>query len=173
MNLASVKLSFLRQNNKEGLNIIQKIQSYVKQHNVSYNKAITYYLSNCQTKFQKKILNICRTIYPYDGELNLNQVINIQDINNTNLKENIEQTTLSTEEKPEISYVTKFSNFKQRIKHNEDTEIKDKNIGIGKVVETPLYMEQKNDTKVPVETINVSEIKKKKKTGRKKKTIVQ
>lgn len=173
MNLASVKLSFLRQNNKEGLNIIQKIQSYVKQHNVSYNKAITYYLSNCQTKFQKKILNICRTIYPYDGELNLNKVINIQDINNTNLKENIEQTTLSTEEKPEISYVTKFSNFKQRIKHNEDTEIKDKNIGIGKVVETPLYMEQKNDTKVPVETINVSEIKKKKKTGRKKKTIVQ
>ena len=173
MNLASVKLSFLRQNNKEGLNIIQKIQSYVKQHNVSYNKAITYYLSNCQTKFQKKILNICRTIYPYDGELNLNKVINIQDINNTNLKENIEQTTLSTEEKPEISYVTKFSNFKQRIKHNEDMEIKDKNIGIGKVVETPLYMEQKNDTKVPVETINVSEIKKKKKTGRKKKTIVQ
>lgn len=168
MNLASVKLSFLRQNNQEGLQIIKNIQDYVNQHHVSYNKAITYYLSNCKTKFQKKILNICRTIYPYDGELNLNKVINIQN----NVQQVAEQTTLNTDEKDEITYVTKYSNYRERNKHQEDIKIKEKTIGIGKVVETPLYMEAKNDKKVPVETIDISNIKKKKKPTRKKKIQV-
>jgi hypothetical protein len=67
MDLNAIKLSLIRDKNTVGIEIINKIESLSKDYNISINKAITYCISNCKTPYEKRLLSICRSVYPYDG----------------------------------------------------------------------------------------------------------
>lgn len=116
MKLQNIKLSLMRDNNTEAILIIEKIEKCVKQYNISINKAITYLLSKYQNQYQKRILDICRAVYPYDGEVDFNIFIKKND-----------------EFQKQINQFYKIGNYKKsnlRIQHEEDNIINNKKIGV-------------------------------------------
>ena len=117
MDLGGIKLSLIRDNNSVGVAIIQKIEKLVKDYNISINKAITYCISNYKTPYEKRLLSICRSIYPYDGQVKLKSLIN----SNPTHQSGIDQ----------IYYkVGKFTTNQTRQKHEEDEKIKETPIGV-------------------------------------------
>lgn len=117
MDLGGIKLSLIRDNNSVGIEIIQKIEKLVKDYNISINKAITYCMSNYKTPYEKRLLAICRSVYPYDGEVQLKALINEQPVSCGNMNQ--------------ILYrVGKFSTCQTRQQHNEDIKIKNMPIGV-------------------------------------------
>lgn len=118
MKLQNIKLSLIRDNNIDGILVIEKIEKCVKQHNISINKAITYLLTKYQSNYQKRILDICRAVYPYDGEIDFNKFIKQYD---------------SFQQQKNSYY--KIGNFKKsnlRQQHAEDIIVNNKKIGIQK-----------------------------------------
>lgn len=100
MNINVIKLNFIRNNNQQAIDIIEKIEKFAKQKNVSINKAITYYLMNYQSEYQKRILSICRAAYPYDGQpfdnllnkkINESDFLNIKYYSVGNYKKSVER----------------------------------------------------------------------------------
>lgn len=117
MDLGGIKLSLIRDNNSVGVAIIQKIEKLVKDYNISINKAITYCISNYKTPYEKRLLSICRSIYPYDGQVKLKLLIN----------------SVPTHEggADQIYYkVGKFTDNESRQKHVEDKKTKETAIGV-------------------------------------------
>ena len=117
MDLGGIKLSLIRDNNSVGVAIIQKIEKLVKDYNISINKAITYCISNYKTPYEKRLLSICRSIYPYDGQVKLRTLINSAPTHQSGIDQ--------------IYYkVGKFTSNQARQKHEEDEKIKETPIGV-------------------------------------------
>lgn len=150
MNLSNIKLSFLKQNNTKGLEVIQKIERCAEQYKFSYNKAITFLLSSYTTPYEKRVLNICRSIYPYDGQPTLKQVSIAQE-----------------EQHQKIPYKEmNYLSSEIRQKHEEDKE--DFNITIG--IEREVSVQAVNNQKpMPiVEIIDTKNIETKQQNKKKK-----
>lgn len=117
MDLNVVKLSLIRDKNTAGIQIIEKIEKIVKDYDISINKAITYCLNNCKGSYEKRLLSICRSIYPYDGQINLKSLIKSNPISSSNTDK--------------IYYtVGKYTEDANREVHEEDSSIKEFPIGV-------------------------------------------
>lgn len=85
MDLNTIRLSLMRDKNQVGLQIIDKIESTAAEYSITINKAITYWLSNMKTPYQKRILAICRAVYPYDGQLQFRSMIDNDPVSYSNI----------------------------------------------------------------------------------------
>ena len=145
MDLNNIKLSLIRDNNQAGIKIIEKIQNLVEKYNITINKAITYCLSNSKTPYQTRLLKICRSIYPYDGQIELRTLIN----NNPISMNNIDKTYYK---------VGKYSQSKLRQKHDEDNIIKNIPIGVSQDKIYNTVSIKKQNYQVLAETISAENL---------------
>lgn len=158
MNLQNIKLSLIRDNNQEGLLIIKKIQNYVKQYNVSINKVITYMLSNYQSQYQKRILTICRSVYPYDGQVNPKMFMkNIS---------NIYEQQIDT-----IYKIGSHKTSNNRLQHYQDNDIIQKKIGTKE--ELVLLNNINKSQDILIQNINPNQYVQKKEKVRKRKNRIE
>lgn len=122
MNIQDLINNAQKDKNMLALEIFNNILNISKQYNVSINNAVTYLLLKEEEKYTKKILNICRAIYPYDSSFSLNFFRNTSEFSLPSTI-NISKPTVKPTEKEKIGCNINDVKKKRKPKLKESTTI--------------------------------------------------
>lgn len=122
MNIQTLINNAKKKKDLVAIDIFNKILNISKEYHISINNAITYLLMQNPSTYNKKILMVCRSIYPIDNTTSLNFLNNSGKVLSNSII-NISKPTVKPTKKEKLGCNINDIKKKRKPKNKESTTI--------------------------------------------------